>query len=430
VSGAFDMNVLIVGAGGRESALAWKISQSPILNHLYIAPGNPGTALYGKNAAIAIDDFEGLADLCTQKKINLIIVGPEIPLVMGIKDFFDSKSHLRHISIIGPNSKGAILEGSKDFSKDFMKRYSIPTAAYATFSYASLTEGLKYLETQKPPYVLKADGLAAGKGVIITSDLAEAQATLSEMIANLKFGEASAKVVIEEFLNGIELSVFVITDGKNYKILPEAKDYKRIGEGDIGPNTGGMGAISPVAFATADFMRKVEETIIKPTVSGLHKEGIDYRGFIFFGLIKVENEPVVIEYNCRMGDPETEVVLPRIKSDLLPILDKVASQELDTIEIEFEPIHAATIVCVAGGYPDEYEKGDVITGMNTLEDILPFQAGTTLNEMGDIVTNGGRIIAMTGLGKTKEEALSKAKTACNAVSWKGKYYREDIGFDL
>ncbi|MFN0049274.1 MAG: phosphoribosylamine--glycine ligase [Cytophagales bacterium] len=424
------MNVLIVGTGGRESAIAWKISQSKLLTKLFIAPGNPGTEAFGENVNIAVDNFPKLAAFALENKIELIVVGPEVPLVLGIKDFFNSNAETKHISIIGPDRKGAQLEGSKDFSKDFMKKYGIPTAAYATFTKDNLQEGLKYLETQTPPFVLKADGLAAGKGVIITSDLAEAQATLTEMISNLKFGEASAKVVIEAFLSGIEVSVFALTDGKNYIILPEAKDYKRIGEGDTGPNTGGMGAVSPVPFADKVFMQKVEEKIIKPTIEGLQKENIDYRGFIFFGLINVANEPWVIEYNCRMGDPETEVVMPRIKSDFLEILSKVASQELNKVQIEFEDHAATTVMCVAGGYPDEYSKGDVITGFENLEDVLPFHAGTKKNEKGEIVTNGGRVIAMTALGKTKEEALAKSKKAAETIAWKDKYFRSDIGFDL
>ncbi len=424
------MNVLIIGSGGRESAMAWKIAQSKLLTKLYIAPGNPGTEIYGENVPIDAQDFEKLAAFSLLNNIELMVVGPEVPLVLGIKDFFNAYAHTAHISVIGPDSKGAILEGSKDFSKEFMQKYGIPTAEYATFSAENLTQGLAYLHTLQPPYVLKADGLAAGKGVIITSDMDEAKITLTEMIADLKFGEASAKVVIEAFLSGIEVSVFVITDGKNYLILPEAKDYKRIGEGDTGPNTGGMGAVSPVGFANAEFMQKVEEKIIIPTISGLANEGIDYRGFVFFGLIKVGNEPVVIEYNCRLGDPETEVVMPRIKSDLLEILTKVASQQLNTIQIEFEPHSATTIMCVSGGYPDEYQKGDVMSGFENLIDVLPFHAGTKKNDKGEIVTSGGRVIAMTALGKTKEEALIKSRKAAETISWKGKYYRKDIGFDV
>jgi phosphoribosylamine--glycine ligase len=424
------MNVLIIGSGGRESALAWKISQSKKLIKLFIAPGNPGTEAYGTNVNIGVEDFPKLESFSIENKIEIIVVGPEVPLVKGIKDYFKSKPALSKISVIGPDSKGAILEGSKDFSKEFMKKYGIPTAAYETFTKDNLEAGLKYLETAKAPYVLKADGLAAGKGVIITSDLNEAKETLKEMIANLKFGEASAKVVIEAFLKGLEVSVFVLTDGKNYVTLPEAKDYKRIGEGDTGPNTGGMGAISPVKFADKVFMQKVDERIIKPTIAGLLKENIDYRGFIFFGLIEVQNEPFVIEYNCRMGDPETEVVMPRIKSDFLELLSKVESQQLDKATIEFENYFATTVMCVAGGYPDDYEKGDVMTGFEKLTDVLPLHAGTKRNDKGDIVTNGGRVIAMTGTGKTMEDALAKSNKAAETIQWKGKNYRKDIGFDL
>jgi phosphoribosylamine--glycine ligase len=424
------MNALIIGSGGRESAFAWKIAQSKLLTQLFIAPGNPGTEKYGKNVPIAVDDFPKIAEFSIQNNIELILVGPEVPLVKGMKDYFQSKAELKKISIIGPDSKGAILEGSKDFSKDFMKKYNIPTAAYATFNKNNLADGLKYLENQKAPYVLKADGLAAGKGVIITENLDEAKQTLQEMIDELKFGEASSKVVIEQFLKGIEVSVFVLTDGKNYKILPEAKDYKRIGEGDKGPNTGGMGAVSPVRFATPDFMKKVETKIIKPTIEGLQKEGIDYRGFIFFGLINVENQPWVIEYNCRMGDPETEVVMPRIKSDFLELLSKVEKQELNKTDIEFEKHYATTVMCVAGGYPDEYEKGDVIIGLDNLTNVLPLHAGTKQNDKGQIVTNGGRVIALTGIGDTQAEALEKSNQAAKMISWKDKYYRRDIGFDL
>lgn len=424
------MNVLIIGSGGRENAFAWKIAQSPLLSKLFIAPGNPGTANFGTNLSIGVTDFENLAKACIENNISLVVVGPEVPLVAGIKNYFNGKPELKHISIIGPDEKGAILEGSKDFSKEFMFKYGIPTAKYATFNAENVKEGLAYLETKvKAPYVLKADGLAAGKGVIITSDLDEAKATLQEMITNLKFGEASAKVVIEEFLSGIEVSVFVLTDGKNYVLLPEAKDYKRIFENDLGPNTGGMGAVSPVPFANATFMQKVESKIIKPTIEGLIKEKIDYRGFIFFGLINVENEPFVIEYNCRMGDPETEVVLPRIKSDLLDILSKVESQNLDKVQIEFENYTATTVMCVAGGYPDEYKKGDVISNLDKLKNVLPFHAGTQFKD-GNIVTNGGRVIALTGIGNSIDEALKNSNTAAATIDWNGKFYRKDIGFDL
>lgn len=425
------MNVLLIGSGGRECAMAWKLAQSPLLNQLFIAPGNPGTASYGTNLPISVTDFKQLGQACIDKNITLVVVGSELPLVEGIKDYFDANTSLAHISVIGPDKKGAILEGSKDFSKQFMAKYGIPTAQYATFNQNTLNEGIEYLKNKaKAPYVLKADGLAAGKGVIITEDLTVAIDTLKDMIAHLKFGEASAKVVIEEFLSGIEVSVFVLTDGRNYKILPEAKDYKRIFENDKGPNTGGMGAVSPVPFAKAAFMQKVEEKIIKPTILGLQKEGIDYRGFIFFGLIKVGSEPMVIEYNCRMGDPETEVVMPRIKSDLLALLSKVKNQELDTIDIEFENHTATTVMCVAGGYPDEYKKGDVITGWDSLQDVLVFHAGTAKQASGEIVTNGGRVVALTGIGKDIQEALSKSNAAAQTLNWNGKFFRKDIGLDL
>jgi phosphoribosylamine---glycine ligase len=426
-----QMNILLIGSGGRENAFAWKLAQSSLLRQLYIAPGNPGTAKFGINVSLETDDFVGLAAFSVQNNIDMVVVGPEIPLVKGIKDYFNANDATKNISVIGPDAKGAILEGSKDFSKDFMFKYKIPTAAYATFTKDNLVDGLKYLETQKPPFVLKADGLAAGKGVIITSDLAEAKSTLASMISELKFGEASAKVVIEEFLSGIELSVFVLTDGKNYVILPEAKDYKRIGVGDTGLNTGGMGAVSPVPFATPEFMKKVEEKIIIPTIKGLAKENIDYRGFIFFGLINVDNEPWVIEYNCRMGDPETEVVLPRIKSDLLEILTKVGSQKLDEVKIGFNDLFATTVMCVAEGYPNEYKKGSVMTGWEMLaEEILPFHAGTKFNSKKEIITNGGRVLALTALGTSIKEALVKSNSAAQTIEWDGKYFRTDIGFDL
>lgn len=424
------MNVLIIGSGGRESCFAWKLAQSPLLKQLFIAPGNPGMLEYGILVEIAIDDFEKLGAFCIEKNINLVVVGPEVPLVKGIVDYFKSHLNLSQISIIGPDKKGAILEGSKDFSKKFMQKYNIPTAAYQTFDTFSLAKGIKYLENTSAPYVLKADGLAAGKGVIITSDLEVAKQTLSEMISDLKFGDASEKVVIEQFLTGIELSVFVLCDGKNYIILPEAKDYKRIGEADSGLNTGGMGAISPVPFANEAFMKKVEDKIIKPTINGLINENIDYKGFIFFGLINVNNEPWVIEYNCRMGDPETEAVLPRIKSDLLEILTKVEAQKLNTVSIEFENFAATTVMLVAGGYPNEFEKGDVISGLENVKNALCFHAGTKNNSQKELVTNGGRVMAVTGLGTTLKEALSVSNSAAETIFWKNKNYRKDIGFEF
>lgn len=424
------MNILLIGSGGRENALAWKLAQSSKLTNLYAAPGNPGIAKYAALVDVAVDDFEKLYAFCVEKSIHYMVVGPEVPLVKGIKDYFRSVKQNPSIYIVGPDAKGAQLEGSKDFSKKFMQKYGIPTAAYATFQKENLTEGLTYLETLSPPYVLKADGLAAGKGVIITSDLAEAKATLKEMIENLKFGESSAKVVVEEFLKGIELSVFVLTDGKNYVLLPEAKDYKRIGEGDTGPNTGGMGAVSPVPFATPDFMQKAITQIIEPTINGLQAEEIIYTGFIFFGLINVEGNPYVIEYNCRMGDPETEVVMPRLKTDLLDLLELMPSQSLSKAKVEFENYHATTVMCVAGGYPDEYKKGDVITGFEQLKDVIVFHAGTKQLATGEIVTNGGRVAALTGTGSTKQEALAKSLRAAHTLQWNNKYFRSDIGFDL
>ncbi|TAF74791.1 MAG: phosphoribosylamine--glycine ligase [Bacteroidetes bacterium] len=424
------MNILLIGSGGRENAIAWKLAQSPLLSQLFIAPGNPGMKPYGTLVAIAVDDFENIGKFCIENAIEMVVVGPEVPLVKGIHDYFLASDKLKSISVIGPDSKGAMLEGSKDFSKQFMKKYAIPTADYQTFDSKSLDKGLAYLETAKPPYVLKADGLAAGKGVIITSDLAEAKATLYEMISDLKFGDASAKVVIEQFLKGLEVSVFALSDGKNYVLLPEAKDYKRIGIGDTGPNTGGMGAVSPVPFADALFMQKVNERIIKPTVDGLAKENILYKGFIFFGLIEVDNEPFVIEYNCRMGDPETEVVMPRIKSDLVEILSKVQNQKLNEVKIEFQPFAATTIMLVAGGYPDDYQKGDVITEIKNTKDVLCFHAGTKTDPNGNIVTNGGRVMALTGTGKNITEALEKSKSAAKTIQWKGKYFRDDIGFEF
>lgn len=424
------MNVLIIGSGGRESCFAWKLAQSPLLANLYLAPGNPGTAKYGKNVDIAVDNFEQLGQLCIENNITLVLVGPEVPLVKGIVDFFNSNADLSHISIIGPNKSGAVLEGSKDFSKKFMQKYHIPTAAYQTFDKNNLDAGLQYLENSTAPYVLKADGLAAGKGVIITSDLVEAKATLSEMISDLKFGDASEKVVIEQFLSGIELSVFALCDGKNYVILPEAKDYKRIGEADSGPNTGGMGAISPVPFATKEFMQKVEQKIIIPTIEGLKNEGIDYKGFIFFGLINVENEPWLIEYNCRMGDPETEAVLPRLKSDLLEILSHVKSQNLQKTSIIFENFTTTTLMLVAQGYPNEYLKGDIISGIENTKDVLCFHAGTKNDALGNVVTNGGRVMAISASADTLKLALQKANATAEIITWKGKNYRKDIGFEF
>lgn len=424
------MNILLIGSGGRENAIAWKLSQSPLLTQLFIAPGNPGMKPYGNLVDIAGDDFDAIGDFCLQKNIKIVIVGPELPLVMGIHDYFLANQKLKSISVIGPDAKGARLEGSKDFSKKFMQKYNIPTADYQTFDIQTLSNGLEFLEQKSPPFVLKADGLAAGKGVIITADLAEAQSTLKAMISDLKFGDASAKVVVEQFLKGIEVSVFVLTDGINYVLFPEAKDYKRIGEGDTGPNTGGMGAVSPVPFADQVFMQKVKNRIIQPTIDGLQKENIQYKGFIFFGLIAVENEPFVIEYNCRMGDPETEVVMPRIKSDLVEMLSKVQNQELNKYEIEFQPFAATTIMLVAGGYPDEYKKGDLISGIENAEEIYCFHSGTKLDEKNMLITHGGRVLAITAIGKNIKEALSKSKVAANSIQFREKYFRKDIGYEF
>ena len=423
------MNVLILGSGGREHTFAWKLAQSPLLSKLYIAPGNAGTAALGENINIEADDFAAVKSLCLDKEINLVVVGPEDPLVKGIHDFFLADADLKDIPVIGPQKAGAELEGSKDFAKEFLFRHNIPTAAYQTFTSENLEEGYAFLETLKAPYVLKADGLAAGKGVLILSSLEEAKAELKEMLTEAKFGAASAKVVIEEFLDGIELSVFVLTDGNNYKVLPTAKDYKRIGEGDTGLNTGGMGAISPVPFADDVLMQKIEERIVKPTVEGLKKDRLPYKGFIFIGLIKVDDEPIVIEYNVRMGDPETEAVLPRIKSDLLDLFQAVGEGKLNEKTLELDPRFATTVMMVSGGYPEAYEKGKVMTGIEAVEDSIVFHAGTKL-EGTEVQTNGGRVMALTSFGDTMNEALAKSFANAEKVNFEGKYYRTDIGFDL
>lgn len=424
------MNILILGSGGREHAFAWKIAQSPHCDELYVAPGNAGTAQVATNLPFGFNDFEAIAKAIVDLKIKLVIVGPEEPLVNGVVDFLKSQPNLSRVKIVGPDRLGAQLEGSKDFSKNFMQKYGIPTAASRTFTTETLDEGLAYLETHSLPIVLKADGLAAGKGVIIAETLAVAKTSMNDMLVGAKFGAAGNKVVVEQFLKGIELSVFVLSDGVSYKILPEAKDYKRIGEKDTGPNTGGMGAVSPVLFADENFLRKVEQKIVKPTLAGLQAEGIHYVGFIFIGLMNMKGEPYVIEYNARMGDPETEVVLPRIQSDLVTLLLAAADQKLTDSDFVISPQTAVTTVIVSGGYPDAYEKGKVIADLEKHEDVMVFHAGTTTNDNGELVTNGGRVLALTALANSLEGAVNKSQKAASSVQFEGRYYRKDIGLDL
>jgi phosphoribosylamine--glycine ligase len=425
------MNILLIGSGGREHTLAWKLKQSPLCNRLFIAPGNAGTALCGTNLPIAISDFDNLATACVANEIEMIMVGPEEPLVKGIYDFFQNKKGLENIKVIGPSKEASQLEGSKAFAKAFMQRHNIPTAAYREFTSDKYLEGVEYIKSQSLPIVLKADGLAAGKGVLICQSYLEAIAEFELMLLRSKFGEAGKKVVIEEFLKGIELSMFVLTDGENYVLLPEAKDYKRVGEADAGLNTGGMGAVSPLPFVTEAFLQKVKESIIEPTIAGFKKDGLDYKGFVFIGLMNDDGDPKVIEYNCRMGDPETEVVIPRIKNDLVELLDATANQKLNEITIETDERAVATVVAVSGGYPGDYVKGKVISGLNetALEDTIVFHSGTK-NEGEDIVTNGGRVLAVTSFGENITEAVEQSNYMLEQLHFEGMYFRTDIGYEF
>jgi len=423
------MTILLLGSGGREHAFAWKMLQSPLCTQLFVAPGNAGTESIAKNVNLKITDFDAIKAFALSEKVEMVVVGPEDPLVKGIFDFFQNDTDLKHIPVIGPSKRGAQLEGSKEFAKEFLVKHNIPTAGYDSFTKETVDAGCAFLETLQPPYVLKADGLAAGKGVLIIQELAQAKEELRNMLVHSKFGEASSKVVIEEFLDGIELSCFVLTDGKNYKILPTAKDYKRIGEGDTGLNTGGMGAVSPVPFADAILLEKIENRIVKPTIDGLQKDGIQYKGFVFIGLINVKGEPIVIEYNVRMGDPETEVVIPRLKSDLVELFLAVANEKLDEKTLEIDSQSAATIMIVSGGYPEEYVNGKVISGIETVTDSIVFHAGTKVDN-GQIISNGGRVLAVTSLGTNFEEAIKKSYQNIDKLHFDMMYFRKDIGFDL
>ena len=423
------MRVLVLGSGGREHAFAWKISQSKTLNHLFIAPGNPGTAACGTNINLSLNDFRSIGEFVIKEKISLVVVGPEDPLVNGIADYFESHEELKKVGVVGPHKNGALLEGSKEFAKEFMFKHQIPTARYESFGAKDLAASYDFLQTLQPPFVLKADGLAGGKGVVIPNTIADAKREMKEMLEDQKFGSASTKVVIEEFLKGIEMSVFVMTDGESYKILPEAKDYKRIGEGDVGLNTGGMGAVSPVPFVDDELMKKIEDRIVKPSVEGIKKDGLNYKGFLFIGLMIVDGDPFVIEYNVRMGDPETEVVFPRIKSDLLSHLKAITNGKLNEEEIEIDERSATTIMLVSQGYPEAYEKGKVMTGMEHTTNCLLFHAGTALKE-NELVTNSGRVMAITTYGENMKEALALGFDNVQRIVFDGKNYRKDIGFDL